>query len=212
MVTLKPFVFTAFQENTFVLFDESLECVIVDPGMSDPGENGEIAQYITDNQLKPIAMLNTHCHIDHILGCRYIKDTYGVPFYVHPEEQVLLERAAEFGEFFGMQVDPPPMPDQFITEKDIFRFGESELILLHVPGHSPGSLSLYSKQDGFVVVGDALFSGSIGRTDLPGGDYNTLISNIKNKLLTLPRDVIAFPGHGPSTTIGNEYDTNPFLT
>ena len=122
-----------------------------------------------------------------------------------------MDRAEEFGAFFGMEVAPPPPPDGYLAPDDFFQFGECSLKLLHVPGHSPGSLALYSEKDNFVITGDALFNGSIGRTDLPGGDYQTLIKSIKNKLLVLPGETEVYPGHGPSTTIAREYDTNPFL-
>lgn len=212
MITIKPFVFNPFQENTFVLFDETKECVIVDPGMNSDEENNALEEYIREQNLQPVAMLNTHCHVDHVLGCKFVKEKYDVPFYIHAAESPILERTSEFAAFFGMQVETPPPADRFLEEQDTFRFGDSALKLLLVPGHSPGSLALYSEPDRFVIAGDALFRGSIGRTDLPGGDYDTLINNIKTKLLSLPREVTVFSGHGPSTSVGAEHDTNPFLT
>ena len=211
MITIKTFVFNSFQENTYILFDESKSCIIVDPGMNSSNEETTLQDYILQNKLKPTAMINTHCHIDHVLGCKFVKDTYKVPFYIHPDEVPVLDNAIEFGEMFGLHVEAPPTPDKYLNQGDKYIFGVSELQIMHVPGHSPGSITLYSAPDNFIITGDVLFYGSIGRTDLPGGDYQTLIDNIKSKILVLPREVKAFPGHGPYTTIGDEYDTNPFL-
>lgn len=211
MINIKVFVFNSFQENTFVISDESKDCIIVDPGMSSKEENEELSNYIEEIKLTPIAMINTHCHVDHVLGCKYIKEKYQVPFYIHPLEKMLLERAQDFGSFFGMEVEPPPAADHYLEDNAVYKFGRTEIDIIHVPGHSTGSIALYSKPDASIIMGDVLFRGSIGRTDLPGGDYDTLIRGIKQKILVLPREVIAYPGHGPSTTIGDEYDTNPFL-
>lgn len=211
MINIKVFVFNSFQENTFVISVESNNCIIVDPGMSTKEEKEELSNYIEETKLTPVAMINTHCHVDHVLGCKYIKEKYQIPFYIHPDEKMLLERAQDFGDFFGMEVEPPPAADYYLEDNSVYKFGDTELNIIHVPGHSTGSIALYSKPDASIIMGDVLFRGSIGRTDLPGGDYDTLIRGIKQKILVLPREVIAYPGHGPSTTIGDEYDTNPFL-
>lgn len=211
MITIKTFVFNAFQENTFVLSDETNSCIIIDPGMNSDEEEREITNYITDQKLDLVSIVNTHCHVDHILGCNRIIKKYNVPFYAHESEQILIENAKSFAEFFGMSIDQPPSPDKFIVEKDKVIIGNSSLEIFLIPGHSPGSLVFYSKEDKFAITGDVLFRGSIGRTDLPGGDYTMLIDGIKSKLLSLPRDTTIYPGHGPSSTIGSEYDTNPFL-
>lgn len=212
MITVKTFVFNSFQENTYILFDETKSCIIVDPGMDSIAEQSILREYIDDYMLIPVAIVNTHCHVDHVLGCNYIKRSFDIPFYIHPHEKPVLENVMSFGEFFGIQVEAPPPPDKFLNHGDMYTFGNSELAIMHIPGHSPGSITLYNVTDKFVITGDVLFKGSIGRTDLPGGDYQTLIDNIRKKLMVLPRDVTAFPGHGPNTTIGNEYDTNPFLS
>jgi len=212
MITIKTFVFNSFQENTYLLFDETRNCIIVDPGMNSGNEYAAVQTYISQNMLTPVAMINTHCHIDHVLGCNYIKNTYQVPFFIHAKEVPVLDNAIGFGEFFGLKVEAPPAPDNFLSEDDIYSFGNSKLSILHVPGHSPGSIALYSAPDKFIITGDVLFKGSIGRTDLPGGDYRTLINNIQSKIMVLPREVVAFPGHGPYTSIADEYDTNPFLS
>jgi glyoxylase-like metal-dependent hydrolase (beta-lactamase superfamily II) len=211
MITVKTFVFNSFQENTYLLFDESKKCVIVDPGMDSSSEEASLQDYILENQLNPVAMINTHCHVDHVLGCKFVKNTYKVPFITHPDEDPVLKNAVRFGEVFGLQVETPPTPDKYLSQGDKYIFGDSELQIMHVPGHSPGSIALYSAPDNFIITGDVLFRGSIGRTDLPGGDYQTLINNIKSKIMVLPREVKAYPGHGPFTTVGDEYDTNPFL-
>lgn len=212
MITVKRFVFNSFEENTYLLFDESKNCLIVDPGMNSSNEEESFIDYIKQNNLNPVAIINTHCHVDHVLGCKFVKNAFQIPLYIHPDETHVLKSAVSFGEFFGLQVDTPPDPDKFLNQDDTYTFGNSKLQIMHIPGHSPGSITLYSNSDNFIITGDVLFNGSIGRTDLPGGDYPTLIKHIKSKLLVLPREVVVFPGHGPYTTIGNEYDTNPFLS
>ena len=211
MITLKIFVFNPFQENTYVLSDESKECIIVDPGMNSQEEQDELNHYIEKNNLLPKAIVNTHCHVDHVLGCQHLIKKYNIPFYANELEIPLLETAIQFGEFFGLEVEQPPMPNHYLTEDKEYNFGNSSLQIFHIPGHSAGSVALYSKEDKLILTGDVLFHGSIGRTDLPGGSYDTLINSIREKLMTLPKDVDVYPGHGPKTTIQNEYDTNPFL-
>ena len=211
MITIKIFVFNDFQENTFVLSDETKECIIVDPGCNVNAERKELTDYIEKNELIPKAILNTHCHIDHVLGIKFVTEKYQIPFIAHKEDMVLIKNALSFGGFFGINAEQPPMPDHFIEEGEEFTFGNSTLKIFHIPGHSSGSITLYSSNDNFVITGDVLFKNSIGRTDLPGGDYEMLITGITTKLLTLPEDTMAFPGHGPHTTIKDEKRNNPFL-
>jgi hydroxyacylglutathione hydrolase len=211
MITIKLFVFNDFQENTYVLSDETRECIIIDPGCNDLQEQKELTDYIEKNQLNPVNVLNTHCHIDHVLGCKFICEKYNIPLIAHKEDIILIQNALSFGSFFGLTVEQPPMPDKTIDEGESFTFGNTHLQIFHVPGHSSGSIALYSASDRLVITGDVLFKNSIGRTDLPGGDYNTIITSIRTKLLTLPENVMVFPGHGPSTTIGDELNYNPFL-
>ncbi len=211
MITIKTFVFNSFQENTYVLSDETNSCIIIDPGMVSIDEEKEITEYISNHKFIPEALINTHCHVDHVFGCSRIKKLFNIPFSAHESEMIIIEGAKSFAEFFGMSIEQPPLPDKNISEKDKVSFGNSKLEIIHVPGHSPGSLVFYSKNDNFAITGDVLFRGSIGRTDLPGGDYGLLIDGIKSKLLSLPRETKIYPGHGPSSTIGHEYDTNPFL-
>jgi hydroxyacylglutathione hydrolase len=211
MISIEKFIFNDFQVNTFVLSDESGECLIVDPGCFTAEEQESLKEYIEKKQLKPGKIINTHCHIDHILGNAYISENFSIAIAAHREEQQLLENAIEFGQFFGFTIDTPPAVNEYIKDGDIIKFGVSQLRVLHVPGHSRGSIALYCEEQKFIIAGDVLFNGSIGRTDLPGGDYNTLINSIRKKILTLPVEVTVYPGHGPFTTIKHEIDTNPFL-
>ncbi|MBN1952417.1 MAG: MBL fold metallo-hydrolase [Bacteroidales bacterium] len=211
MINLKEFTVNPFQEKTYLLSDATGKCLIVDPGMNNEHEEQTFARYIEENGLVPEAVINTHCHTDHLLGVSFVMERYKIPFFFHAEEAFILQHAEEYGAYFGLKLKTPPTPEKFLEDGEIFYFGESALKLLHVPGHSPGSLAFYAKDDQFILTGDVLFKSSIGRTDLPGGDYATIMSSIQNKLMVLPGDTKVFPGHGSSTTIGQEHDTNPFL-
>ncbi len=211
MISIKPFVFNPFQENTFVVYDETKEAIIIDAGCYADNEKQILASFISENQLKPVLAVNTHCHIDHVVGINYVKENYQIPLHVNKDEEFLLQASLEQGKIFGFNMDAPPVIDHYISEGDTIKFGNSGLSVISVPGHSPGSVALYSLPDKKIIVGDVLFDGGIGRTDLPGGSHDTLINSIRTKLLILPADVTVYPGHGPSTTIGKEHDTNPFL-
>jgi len=211
MTKIKIFVFNAFQENTFILYDESKECVIIDAGCNDEKEFKQVDDFISENNLNLKYVINTHCHIDHIMGNAYFVRKYKVPSIAHKEDMPLLERSNDMAAAFGFNIEEPPVPDNFVQEGDEIKFGNTILKVKHVPGHSPGSIALHNEADGFVIVGDVLFAGSIGRTDLPGGDYDTLISSIKEKLFSLNGDVFVYPGHGERTTIEQEKKTNPFF-
>ncbi len=211
MISIKPFVFNPFQENTFVVFDESNEAIIIDAGCYTDNEKQSLASFISDHQLKPVLAVNTHCHFDHVVGINFVKQKYQIPLHASKDEELLLQTSLEQGKIFGIDMDAPPAIDHYISDGDTIKFGKSGLSVISVPGHSPGSVALYSPTSKAIIVGDVLFDGSIGRTDLPGGSYDTLINSIKTKLLILPGDVTVYPGHGPSTTIGKEHDTNPFL-
>jgi hydroxyacylglutathione hydrolase len=211
MITIKTFVFNDFQENTYILSDETNECLIIDPGCNNQYEKKELSDYIEKYHLLPHAILNTHGHIDHVLGCKYICEKYKIPFIAHKEELILIKNALEFASFFSIDAEQPPLPDQNINEGEEYKFGNSNLKIFHVPGHSPGSITLYSAENKIILTGDVLFRSSIGRTDLPGGSYETLIDGIKTKLLTLPGNTVVMPGHGPQTTIEDEIKNNPFL-
>ncbi|MBN2213370.1 MAG: MBL fold metallo-hydrolase [Bacteroidales bacterium] len=210
-MNIQSFTVNGFAVNSYLLYDDSNECLVIDPGFYEQYEKDSLTEFITRNKLVPVKVLNTHCHVDHILGNRFVCEHYHIPLSAHKEDQFLLDHALEMGEIFGLKVQPSPPVDIYLNHGDTVRFGNSELKVIHTPGHSPGSISFYNKADSFVIVGDVLFSGSIGRTDLPKGNYETLISSILNELLILPAETAVFPGHGPSTTIRNEHDTNPFL-
>ncbi len=212
MIKVQKFVVNPFQENSFLLYDETGECIFVDMGSYTVEEKKEVLYFIENNKLKPVRIVNTHCHVDHLLGNSFFKNKYKVPVAAHAGDESLIANAVEHGLMFGFEVEEPPGIDEYLEEGKPLVFGNSALEILHVPGHSPGSIALYSAEDKFVIAGDALFNGSIGRTDLPGGNYDTLISSIREKLMTLPEDVKVYCGHGPETTIGEENRTNPFIT
>ncbi len=211
MTKIKIFVFNPFQENTFLLYDESNECIIIDAGCNEEHEFKQIDSFITENNLTLKLIINTHCHIDHIMGNAYLVDKYKVPSIAHKEDMPLLERSNDMAMAFGFNIQEPPIPNKFVNEDDEIKFGNTTLEVKHVPGHSPGSIALYNEKEQFVIVGDVLFNGGIGRTDLPGGDYNTLIASINDKLFTLNSDVVVYSGHGESSTIGHEKSTNPYF-
>ncbi len=211
MIQIAFFTFNPFQENTYVLYDETNECIIIDPGCYTPLEQAELSTFIENNNLKPVRLILTHCHIDHILGCRYITERYNLISETNKIEIPIFENAERAAAIFGIRLEKPPAPGKFIDEKDVIKFGESSLQILFTPGHSPGSLCFYNKEQKFVIGGDVLFHGSIGRTDLPGGNFDTLISSIHEKLFPLGDGVTVYPGHGPETTIGFEKANNPFL-
>ncbi len=213
MLYTQSFVFNPFQENTYVIYNDKKQCWIVDPGMSNEVETNHFNSYIADNKLVPQAIINTHTHLDHIFGVAAVKDKYHVPFGIHELDLPVLNGAAGSAMLFGFDFKNAPEPDFFISEQKILPIGDDdELEILLVPGHSPGSIAFYSPSAGWVIAGDALFSGSIGRTDLPGGNHNQLITSIRTQLFKLPESTIVYSGHGPSTTIGIEQKTNPFLT
>lgn len=207
------FGFSLFGINTYLVYDEkSRECAIIDPGMIDSEEEEALSGYIKQNNLKVTHLINTHLHIDHAIGDKYVSDAYGVTPEAHNADLPLGKRLQDHAKQFGMMTRVADLDKTIsLSDEDIIRIGEGELRVLHVPGHSPGGIALYDAADGFVIVGDSLFSGSIGRTDLPGGDYATLIKAVKEQLLTLPLETVVYPGHGPATTIGEEISSNPFL-
>lgn len=208
---VKTFTFNPFYENTFVIYDDSNECVIIDAGCYSEEEQNQLTDFLTENQLKPKYLLNTHCHVDHILGNKYLKSKYDIEFCANQQDVFLLNNAVEHGKMFGFELEQPPKIDKEINEGDIIRFGNSQFDVICVPGHTPGHVAFYSHEDEFVVVGDVLFKGSIGRTDLEGGDYDILMKSIKEKLLTLDDETLVYSGHGGNTTIGIELKNNPFL-
>lgn len=209
-MNIKQFTFNAFSENTYVLYDDTKECIIIDPGCYDANERNLLLKFIEDNALKVVTLINTHCHIDHVLGNSFVKRTFGVELLIHEEDIPTLKANEMVAPIYGFPNYETTEADNFLTEDEIIRFGDSELQVVFVPGHASGHIALVNVDQKICIGGDVLFQQSIGRTDLPGGDYDTLISSIKNKLFILPDDVTVYCGHGPSTTIGYEKKHNPF--
>jgi len=212
MIKVKVFTFNLFSENTIVLWDdETKESAVIDPGNSTPDEDRLLAEFINTTNLSDKYLINTHCHIDHILGCRFIKEKYN-PVYYAPEKDIpLLEHASDQAQMFNITISVPPKPDELITEKTGLYLGKSKLSFLFTPGHTPGEYCIYLELEKICITGDVLFNESIGRTDLWGGDYNNLINSIKSKLFVLPDDITIYPGHGEESTIGHEKQYNPFI-
>jgi glyoxylase-like metal-dependent hydrolase (beta-lactamase superfamily II) len=208
---IKSFTFNDFSENTYLLYDNSKECAIIDPGCMTMAEQKELAGFIEDHQLKAVLLINTHCHIDHILGNAFVSKKYNLPLGSHQGEQVVLASGSQVSTMYGIPYETSPDITVFYEENDIISFGNTKLKVLFTPGHSPASICLYDEQSKKLIAGDVLFEGSIGRTDLPGGNYDTLIESIKTRIFVLPDDTKVFPGHGPSTTVGHEKRTNPFF-
>lgn len=204
------FVFNPLQENTYVLFDETRECVIIDPGCYEGHEQQELSAFIQAQQLKVSLVLNTHCHVDHVLGNYFVKEKYKTRLLIPVHEKATLLAVKAYAPSYGLYQYQETEPDGFLDETDVIRFGNQQLGVLYVPGHSPGHIAFYHEKEKTVMAGDVLFYNSIGRTDLPGGDFNTLINSIHHQLFTLPDDVKVYPGHGPATTIGFEKRSNPF--
>jgi len=211
-MTIQKFIFNDFQENTLVLSDENKNCVIVDPGCYYPEERDEFRNYINQNNLKPIALLNTHCHIDHILGNAWVSEEYGVPFYMHEADLVTLNAVPNYAPMYGfVGFEPSPQPTHLVNHGDILEFGGMRFEVFFTPGHAPGHVVYYNAENRVVINGDVLFKGSFGRFDLPNGDLATLKKTITEIMFALPEDTVVICGHGPETTIGQEKISNPIL-
>ena len=213
MLKVVKFGFYMFGINTYIVYDpEEKEAAIIDPGMSQKREFEALESFIDREGLKVTHLINTHLHIDHAISDLWVKEKYGVPVEANADDAFLGQYIAQQAQGFGIPGEYVAIEiENKLKEGDVVKIGRGELKVLHVPGHSPGSICLYDKEDGFVIVGDALFEGSIGRTDLPGGNHRQLVDAIKNKLLTLPRETAVYSGHGNPTTIGREWDSNPYL-
>lgn len=211
MIKIQGFTFNPVRENTYVLSDETGECVIIDPGMYDADEQNLMVRYIRENNLKPVLLLNTHCHYDHVFGNKFVYDNWGLKPQFHQGELRVLQAIPGYLPAMGLQYELSPEPEVFLPETGSVSFGKSELELIFAPGHSPAHLCFYAREDNFLIGGDVLFYSSIGRTDLPGGNHAQLIDSIKNNLFILPDDCAVYPGHGQATTIGFEKRHNPFL-
>jgi len=212
MVRVKVFTFNLFAENTIVLWDDQTkDAAVVDPGNSTDDEDKTLVEFIESQKLNVKYLINTHCHIDHILGCKFVKDKFG-PVYLAPEKDLpLLEHSAQQAQMFDLKISQPPKPDELILENTQLYLGDSKLNFLFTPGHTPGEVCIYLEKEKICVTGDVLFNESIGRTDLWGGNYDQLIESIQTKLLTLPDDVTIYPGHGGKSSIGYEKQNNPFI-
>ncbi len=210
MLSIQSFVFNPFSENTYVVFDETKEAVIIDPGCYEPEEKKELDRFISEQGLKIKYLLNTHCHIDHVLGNDHVKEKYKVPFLTHRIEEMVLKAVKSYAPNYGFAAYREALPDQFLEEGDEVRFGNTKWKVLFLPGHSPGHVAFYNEKEKTIFSGDVLFEQSIGRTDLPGGNFETLIQSIHQKLFTLPDAVVVYAGHGSTTTIGKEKASNPF--
>jgi glyoxylase-like metal-dependent hydrolase (beta-lactamase superfamily II) len=213
MIKLEKFIFNPFSENTYLIWEEaSHETALIDPGCSDESEEAVLSEFISANELNLKYLINTHCHIDHIFGCKFIKEKYNPIFLIPEKDLPLLKNAAKQAEMFDIEIKTPPKPDQYLSEYLFITLNQSEIKFLFTPGHTPGEFCIYLEKEKILISGDVLFKEGIGRTDLWGGNYNTLINSINTKLLALPNDVKVYPGHGEETTIGNEKKNNPFLS
>jgi hydroxyacylglutathione hydrolase len=212
LIKIKKFTFNLFAENTFVLWDdETKECAIVDPGCRDLEEESELESFVAENNLSVKYLVNTHCHIDHILGCEFVKQKFN-PIYYAPELDIpLIENSKMQSDMVGMDFTILILPEKYLSENEVLTIGKTTLKFLFTPGHTPGEFCIYIPEIKTCITGDVLFFDSIGRTDLWGGNYDTLIKSINEKLLTLPDETIIYPGHGEQSTIGREKKLNPFL-
>lgn len=211
MFQLQTFEFSPIQENTYLLYNEFNECIIIDPGCYFEEEREILASFIQSKNLNPVLLLNTHCHLDHVFGNKFVAEKYGLIPHIHPLEKKLLDYAPTSGLMYNMPFDNYTGELAFIDEGSTLKAGEDELEAIFTPGHSPGSLSFYCKKQAFIISGDVLFQRSVGRTDLPGGDHATLIRSIQEKLMMLPDETVVYSGHGPSTTVIAERNGNPYL-
>ena len=207
-ISFERFTFNPFQENTLVVHDGN-ECVIIDPGCYERHEQQELDQFIDDNKLTPVALLQTHSHIDHVLGCAFILDQYDIDFYAHELDVDTLSNVSNYAHVYGFPgYTPPKAPNKLLKGGEKLKFGEIEFDVLFTPGHAPGHVVYYNEASSTVVNGDVLFAGSFGRVDLPGGDLETLKRSIFEIMFKLPEDTLVYCGHGPETTIGKEKQTN----
>jgi hydroxyacylglutathione hydrolase len=211
MLTIKSFEFSPIQENTYVVYNEFNNCMILDPGCYDALEQEELFKFIAQNKLTPKLLVNTHCHLDHVFGNKAVAEKYNLTLHLHKKEEVVLAYAPTSGLMYGMPFDNYSGDFIFIDETQKLKLDEEHFDIFFTPGHSPGSLSFYNKANNLVLSGDVLFKNSVGRSDLPGGNHEVLIASIKAKLLVLPDNTVVYSGHGPKTTIGAEKVNNPFL-
>lgn len=208
---IHEFTFNPFSENTYVVWNRNNECVIIDPGMSNRSEQQDMLSFVEINQLQPVALINTHCHIDHVLGNSFVYDQWSLKPMMHFDAMQTLQMASRSADMFGINYDPSPHPISFLNHGDVFYLGELSFQILLVPGHAPGHIALYLEEQRVVFAGDVLFAGSVGRTDLPGCDARELARSIQEKMYILPEETVVYCGHGEPTTIGREKRSNPFV-
>ena len=211
MLTVQSFTFNPASENTYVVYNEKGNAIIIDPGCYFSEEQRTLQTFIETKKLTPVQLINTHCHLDHVFGNKWVYKTYGLELHLHPQEKQVLDCAPQSAQRWGLSTDNYTGPLHFIEEDTVIFLDDDQFSVLLTPGHSPGSLSFYCEKQGFVISGDVLFKESIGRTDLPGGDFDTLITSIQTKLFTLPPTTLVYNGHGSTTTIGHEIKNNPYL-
>lgn len=204
--------FNPFQENTYVVWDETGQAVIIDAGNYTEKETAALLDFVEQKGLRPVLALNTHGHVDHILGVQRVKDAYSVPFALHPADKFLVESAPTHGSLYGFRVDTVPAVERELTDGEEVTFGNTRFKVILTPGHTPGHVAFYQPDEKILFTGDTLFKESIGRTDLPGGDYGWIMKSIIDRIMPLGEEVTIYPGHGPSSTLGHEMLYNPFIT
>ncbi len=211
MLKVKSFVFSPIQENTYLLYNEFNDCLIIDPGCYFSEEEDELKDFITQSSLLPRMLLNTHCHLDHVFGNKFVAETWELKLNLHEKEKMLLDYAPTSGLMYNLPFDNYAGDYIYLKEGDVVTLGQDELTVIEAPGHSPGHICFYCAKQNFIISGDVLFNRSIGRTDLPGGNHETLLKNIREKLFVLPDETVVYSGHGEQTTIGEEKKYNPFV-
>ena len=211
MITIQSFCFSAFQENTYVLYNELKEAIIIDPGCYTRIEEKILSDFIRKENLKPSLLLNTHCHLDHVFGNNYVSETYGLTAHIHPNEQIVLDRLPEAAAKWGVPTEAYKGPIQYIQEGEMIQFGTDTFKVLLTPGHSPGSVCFYHPGQDFMIGGDLIFKDGVGRTDLPGANPLDLIKSIREQIFPLPDSLTIYSGHGPATTWGREKEHNPYI-
>ena len=212
MLKVKTFVFNAFQVNTYIVYAENRDCIIIDPACSTPNEVSKLLNYIETEKLKPTMVINTHAHVDHILGNADITEKLAIKLAAHPASRYFYLNALSFAVSLSLKLDKVIFPDIELQDKDTIKLGDFDITIIYTPGHADGSICLYSADGHFIISGDLIFYASIGRTDFPTGNFETLAKSIKEKIYTLPEDTIIYPGHGPTTSVGFEKYNNPFVT
>jgi glyoxylase-like metal-dependent hydrolase (beta-lactamase superfamily II) len=211
MLLVKIFTFSPLAENTYIVYNENKEALVIDPGCYSPEEQETLGSFIEENKLTPVQLLNTHCHLDHVFGNKWVYENFALELFLHPNEEIVLNFAPQLAKMWGLTIENYEGPLHFLQSDDIVQLGSNELKVLLAPGHSPGSICFYNEEQKFLIGGDVLFKESIGRTDLPGGNHATLLNSIREQIFTLPDDVTVYPGHGEPTTVGYEKKNNPFL-